>query len=113
MASGYWWSDRTGGLIGAFFGITMGTMGGVIGWLSSRGKARNLVLALVRAMQIIGVGCLALGIVAVALRQPYAVYYPMVLVGILCPVLGMGLRSTIRRRYDEVELRKMSAMDAV
>jgi len=27
--------------------------------------------------------------------------------------LGMGLTGTIRRRYDEVELRKMAAMDAV
>jgi len=64
-------------------------------------------------MQIIGGVALVAGVVALIMSQPYAVWYPMILVGIICPALGMGLTGTIRRRYDEVELRKMAAMDAV
>jgi hypothetical protein len=112
-AAGQWWTDRTGGLIGAILGTLLGCMGGLIGYLTSKGKARHVTFGLLRATQLVGVVGLVGGILAVILSQPYGVYYPLILIGILCPALGMGLSSTIRKRYDEAEFRRMSALDAV
>lgn len=110
---GQWWGDRSAGLGFGTLGALLGCLGGGIGVLASKGKARNVAFAMLRAMQLIGVACLVLGVVAVFVGQPYAVYYPLLLIGILCPALGMGLTPTLRKRYDEYELRKMSALDAV
>jgi hypothetical protein len=55
---------------------------------------------------------LVAGLVAVSLSQPYAVYYPLLLCGaIFVLVLGLNYR-TVRRRFEEIELRKMESMDA-
>ena len=51
------------------------------------------------------------GIVALSQSQPYAVYYPLLLVGFLAAVIPLGLRSSIHKRYDEIELRRMRAHD--
>jgi hypothetical protein len=110
---GQWWKDRTGGLIGGVAGSIIGCMGGLIGWLTSRGRARGSVTAMLRAMQIVGVLSLIGGAAALLLAQPYAVYYPLLLMGLICALLGTGLVRTVRKRYDELELRKMRAMDAV
>jgi len=110
---GQWWTDRSAGLTFGVLGALLGCLGGGVGLLASKGKARNVAFAMLRAMQVIGVGSLVAGIVAVCVGQPYAVYYPLILVGILCPALGFGLTPTLRKRYDEHEFRKMSAMDAV
>ncbi len=112
-APGQWWSDRTGGLMGGVLGTILGCLGGLIGWLTAKGKARNVVFGSVRAMQAVGVGSLLGGVVAVIMSQPYCVYYPFLLVGIICLAVGTGVVHTVRKRFDELELRKMSAMDAV
>lgn len=106
-----WWTDQWSGLIGGTLGSLLGCMGGLIGWLTAKGKARNAVMGMLRAMQIVGVAGLGVGGVALAVSQPYGVYYPLLLIGVLCAVLPMGLIGSVRRRYAEMELRKMSAMD--
>jgi hypothetical protein len=67
-------------------------------------------MALVTALSAIA---LAAGIFAVTHGQPYGVYYPLLLGGGLGFMLFGGLRPMVRRRYDEIELRRMSAADAV
>jgi hypothetical protein len=60
-----------------------------------------------------GAGLLVAGAVALALSQPYAVYYPLLLGGIIIlAVFGSGFRR-VRRAYEEAELRRMRAMDTV
>jgi hypothetical protein len=59
-----------------------------------------------------GIVCLGFGLAAVVLSQPYAVYYPLLLLGFLCTLLPIGVRGTVRRRFEKIELRKMKAMDA-
>jgi hypothetical protein len=54
---------------------------------------------------------LAVGLVALALGQPYAVWYPLLLMGVLDPVLAFSLLPSARRRFEEIELRRMRALD--
>lgn len=111
MADGQWWSGAMGGLIGGIAGSVIGCWGGLVGVLAGLGKGRGFVLGSVKAMMAIGVAALLGGMVAVMKGQPYAVYYPPVLLGGICVLVpGLNLRS-IRRRYEQLELRKMTAMD--
>jgi hypothetical protein len=108
---GAWWSDRAGGLIGGIIGSVGGCLGALIGWLSARGKARGFVLGSTLALTGFGAIAIIVGLLAVTWQQPYAVWYPLLLVGVLlvviCPVI---LRSCLHR-YREVELRRMTSMD--
>ena len=111
-SDGAWWSNRTSGIMGAMSGGVLGLLGAVIGILSSRGKGRRATMGVLWLMLILGACCLVAGIVAVILQQPYRVYYPLLLIGILATALPAALMRTVRRRYENLELRRMSAVDA-
>ena len=107
-----WWTDRQAGLVGGISGSVFGCLGGLVGTLAGLGKARRLVIALMWGMLAVGVGSLIAGVAAVSLGQPYAVYYPLLLLGvILSAVMGPQI-PMVRRRYMQIELRKMDARDA-
>ncbi len=108
-----WWTERTGAWVGAIGGSAIGCLGGLIGFLASRRQARPFVMATLYLL--IGLGALSAlaGSIAFATRQPYAVWFPLVLVGVLLlTILPFRLRD-LRRGYEEAELRKMMANDAV
>jgi hypothetical protein len=106
-----WWSGRMAGLIGGIGGSVIGCLGTLIGCLAGIGKARRLVLSLTIILIGLGILLTITGVVAVVLRQPYAVWYPLLLAGVvLTAVLGINLHS-IKRRYDELEIRRMTSMD--
>jgi hypothetical protein len=111
-ALGAWWSDQQAGLIGGIAGTVLGCLGGLIGTLAGLGKARRLVIALMWAMLVSGVACLLFGAVALSLGQPYAVYYPLLLLGLIATLVTGPQIPMVRRRYEQIELRKMAAMDA-
>lgn len=109
--SSAWWSDRAGGLIGGVAGSLIGITGAIVGVLVARGRGRRAVLATMAALAIIGGCLLVVGLVALARSQPYAVYFPLILGGIiLVAVFGPGFRRA-RRAYEDAELRRMRAMD--
>jgi hypothetical protein len=111
--SSAWWSERTGGWVGGIGGSLIGVTGAVLGVLVARGRGRRAVLATMVALIAAGAGLLVAGAVALALSQPYAVYYPLLLGGIIIlAVFGSGFRR-VRRAYEEAELRRMRAMDTV
>jgi hypothetical protein len=110
-AAGAWWGPRTAGLVGGVVGSLLGCVGAVIGMLAGRGKGRAIVLALAKAMLVFGAVSLVLGVVALFRGQPYEVYYPLLLCGVLDVVLPAVLIPVLRRRYEELELRKMTAQD--
>ena len=110
--AGAWWSERAGGLFGAIVGVLGGCLGATIGALTSRGRARGLVMGLMTAALVAGVALLALGLTALLARQPYAVWYPPLLSGVLFTVLMASLLPVARKRYRDIELRKINAMDA-
>ncbi len=111
MAAGQWWSDRSAGLIGGIGGSLIGCLGALIGCLAGTGRARTFVLSLVKLMLVLGLAMLAAGVVALAQSQPYGVYYPLLLVGGITTLLMAALRPNIRKRYEQLEMRKIDAMD--
>ena len=107
-----WFSARVAALFGAVGGSIVGLWGALIGLLASRGKARGFVLGSSKLLLACGVVCLLGGIVALATDQPYAVYYPLLLIGIILVFVLGGLIRNLPKRYEALELQKMRAMDA-
>ena len=110
-ARGQWWSARAAGLVGGLLGSAMGILGALIGVLGGSGRNRRLVMTLLGVMTGAGALCLLGGIAALAAGQPYAVYYPLLLTGLIATVLSIGLRPVIRRRCEQQALRKMQSQE--
>jgi hypothetical protein len=112
QAHGGWWDPREGGWIGALGGTTMGLLGGMVGLLVHLKAARHVTFAVLYAL--IGCGGLSLiaGVIALSRAQPYEVYYPLLLLGVLCVIIPAASLPPIRRQYRDIELRRMQALDA-
>jgi len=93
-----------GGLLGAF--------GAFAGIVSSKGKFRKLVLTTTIVFICIGTGLLITGIYALLSSQPYFVWYPFVLAGTIIIVVLLPNYFFIKRRYTQIELKKMGLQDA-
>jgi predicted benzoate:H+ symporter BenE len=107
-----WWTGETAGWIGAIGGTAIGLVGGAIGCMGvlvHRGKAKRIVLSLMCSVIIVCLGILALGIVALTLAQPYAVWYPCLLLGLLGTCIPGGLFPVILARYRHAEQRLLEA----
>lgn len=114
LVSGAWWSDAMGGMIGGVGGAFLGVfLGGCLVPLMNRGRARAFVQFSLLGTSVVCTLILGVGLVAVARHQPYSVYYPLLLLGgIGLGVSVMHLR-TARRKYSEIELQQIAALDAV
>lgn len=107
-----WWSPEQSALMGGIGGSLIGCLGALIGILAGMGKARHFVVTTTVVLIIGGILLVIAGVVAVALKQPYSVWYPLLLGGaILTFVLSINFYS-IKRRYDDQEIRRMTSMDA-
>ena len=111
QSTGQWISNRNAILLAASGGSLIGLWGAVIGVASSRGKARRLVLGSANALFLIGVASIVGGVAAISAGQPYAVYYPLSLFGIILVVVIGKLRETLSARYEQLELRRMQSID--
>jgi hypothetical protein len=108
-----WWSPQQSGLIGGIGGSIIGCFGGLIGLLVSKGKARRFVLTMTAIFIVLGIVLTIGGLVAAILKQPYSVWYALLLPGvILVLVFSLNLHS-IQRRYDELEIRRMTSIDTM
>ena len=106
------WSGRTAGVVGGVGGVLIGCLGAVIEWLAVRGKAQRFVVNAVRVLIGVGVASALGGFAAVALRQPYGVWYALLLLGVLVVVIFPFRLRTYQDRYRAFELRRMTSMDA-
>jgi hypothetical protein len=107
-----WWSDRAAGVLGGIAGSVVGILGAVVGWLGLAGRAKGLVLGTLKGIGWMAAGALVLGVVALASGQPYAVFYPLLLLGTIGAALGFTLPRALNKRYEQIELRRMRALDA-
>jgi hypothetical protein len=115
VQSSAWWSDQSGGWLGGILGCLggfFGILGGISGSLVAKGKGRGLAFGTLYTMAGLGGLLLLLGLSALSLSQPYHVYYPLLLGGVLFTALGLGLIPNLKRTFEQAELRKMKAMDA-
>jgi hypothetical protein len=102
---GTWYGGLGGGLLG-LLGLILGAVTAV---LAPRGKSRSFILGAFTFMKWVGVVNLVIGLYAVYERQPYGIWYPLLLIGFLFTLLFSLLRPIVRKRYAEVEQRQMSA----
>jgi hypothetical protein len=111
QSKGTWWNDRTSGRVGAALGSLIGVLGALVGGLAGWGRARGLVQGSLVFASALGVLLLIAGVFALGARQPSGVFAPLLLAGALLGVLGPLLLRTVRSRYREFELRRITAFD--
>jgi hypothetical protein len=86
-----------------------GLLGTLIGVLAPKGKGRAFVLGAMWFFILLGVGSVGLGLYALAVGQPYAIWFGPILTGVI-PVLVMGsLLAVVRIRYREAEERHLQS----
>lgn len=112
MMPGAWWSDRSAGLVGGIGGSLIGLLGAIVGVLAGMGIGRPLVITILAGVVAIACVLVPAGIVALAIGQPYAVYYPLLFGGGMCGMFGTIGFAVLRQRYAAVEMRRMQALDA-
>jgi hypothetical protein len=108
-----WWTDQQAGMFGGIAGSMGGILGAAIGTIGGicapRGKCRHLIYGMLGLMATVGIVSLVAGIVALSLHQPYGVYYPLLLIGLVSTVLGLGGFPLFRMRYREADARRLDA----
>ncbi len=103
--------ERAVGLVGAVLGSTLGVLGGLIGWLVSRRRARTFVLGSMTAIAALGIVFIAAGVLTALSGSSWSVVMLLVLAGVvMATAFGLGL-PTARRAYVDAELRRMRALD--
>ena len=105
-------SALAGILIGSIGGPFIGLCGALIGCLAGMGKARRFVLTTTKCLVALGIVLTVAGLVALVCKQPYAIWYPLVLLGGITTLVLSVNYYPIKRRYDELEIRRMTSMDA-
>lgn len=104
-------NGRTLGLVGGISGAVLGLWGAVIGTLSGLGRGRTFVMASISLFGILGAASVIAGVGGLITGQRSELTLALILVGVLMLAV-LGMRRSIRRRYEEHELRRMRSVDA-
>ena len=107
-----WWGNASGGRIGGVLGTVIGLYGALIGILAAWSRTRRMLISFMMTGLIMCAVLLMAGLVALGSGQPYAVWYPLVLGGGIGGIITGGLLPVMKRRIEEEELRRMTALDA-
>lgn len=100
-----------GGIGGGILGTLAGLLGALTGILAPRGKGRAFLVAAWAVLAVLGFGCVVAGVVALASGQPWGIWYPFLLLGlILGGVSAMALFVT-RSTFRMAEARKLAAAE--
>lgn len=103
------WRAETGNKIGAIGGSLFGALAAIGGILASLGKGRRFCMALCLVFMTIGGLSLVLGIAALFASQPYAVWFPSLLIGGILLLVGGILYPVLRKFYLDHELHTIAA----
>jgi hypothetical protein len=96
-----------GGLGGGLLGLSGAVLGAVTAALARKGKGRRFILGAFTLLKWVGLVNLVVGLYAVYDRQPYGIWYPLLLIGFLFTLLFSLLRPIVRKRYEDVEKQQM------
>jgi len=108
---GGWSSYRYGNRVGSITVGLFGCLGGLIGWLGARGKARAFVIGTIWFLIVLGGIATVAGLIAVTAGEPYSVWYPLLLVGVITVVIFPLCLRCCSEHYRKIELRRMTSMD--
>lgn len=96
---------------GSAYALAAALMGGLVGWLVPRGRARSFIVRAWFVLWAVAVVLLATGFVALAQGQPWGVWYGLLLPGAI-GTLVVGANSwVIVKTYTRVEQRRLAAKD--
>lgn len=98
-----------GGIVCGLGGALGGLLGAAAGTLAPRGKGRRWILGAMSVFVALGVAQLILGAAALILGQPFGIWYPLLLCGVLFIVVIGGLLPVVRRAYEHAEHRRIDA----
>jgi hypothetical protein len=110
-----WFTQQAAGIIGGVLGATLGGVlggavgGGVCGPLAAVGKARRFVMGYFTFLAVLGTALVLVGAFAVAIGQPWYVWYCLGLPGVIVAGLAVGLRPVLRKQYAAAEQRRIDA----
>jgi MFS family permease len=103
------------GILGAVLGVTFGLCGGILGILagkfSRRGRHKKLVMSFIFVMIVLGVLSLCIGLFALLMGQPYHVWYPFILLGVILVAVLVPNYVVIKNIYARAELNSFSSRD--
>lgn len=98
-----------GAIVGGGGGSLIGMMGGVIGYCASKGRARRAIVGFMYSVVLLGVAQLAFGAYAWSQGQPYGIWYPPLMSGVVFAAVMGGLIPVILARYREADGRRIEA----
>ena len=107
-----WWTSTQAGLIGGGVGIVGGILGSCIGIFANVKSVRPKMPALLLGVTFLGILALLAGCTALALGQPYHVWYILMLPGLVFIPVGLFVRHSIKQRIARDELQRIKALDA-
>ncbi len=96
---------------GTVYGCIAGILGGLVGWLVPRGRAKRFILSTWITLWAAGVAMLAVGVMALLSKQPWGVWYAFLLPGVVGTIVIGANLLVILKRYRQVEQRRLSATD--
>ena len=111
LAPSVWWGPKISGLIMGILGGSLGGLSGLCSILANRGRARRFTMIFISVSIFIGIIMSILGIVALLASQPYEVWFPLFLVGVVIVAVFIPSRVIVRRRYENWELQQISVTD--
>ena len=103
---------KFGAYFGSIGGTSVGLIGGLLGACSffvQQGRGRRWIVGGYVTMIGLGVISLTVGAYAWVSGQPYGIWYPLAMLGVICCGVFGGLLPVILRRYSEAEQRKIDA----
>jgi hypothetical protein len=96
-----------GSIAGGGGGTLVGLWGALVGTLAPKGKGRAWLLGAGWVLVGLGVLSLGFGLYALAVGQPYGIWYGPCLTGVVVIVVTGGLIPVARKRYAEAEARRL------
>src|SRR5581483_7542783 len=96
---------------GTAYALLAALMGGLVGWLVPRGRARTFILRAWFTLWAIAVALLIIGLVALVSGQPWGAWYALLLPGAVGTLVVGGNSLVILKSYRVVEQRRLAAKD--